>query len=388
MILIKNNHDFSNFCNKLLEKAKSESFFIVIDTEFEREKTYWPKLCLLQIAAFDDVVIIDPLDASEEIDFALFVKILLNQNILKVLHSSRQDLEIFWSLWNVIPSPLFDTQVAATVLNFGESVGIQTLAKHYLNKDLDKSQRMSDWAKRPLSQEQLDYAAADVSYLKPIYEKIVFDLEKRKRGNWFLAEMESLKNPKLYDPDSSDAWRRFKVKHAKPRFLNMLRAVAGWREMSAKKKNAARRRVLTDDLVWEVASLALKQEDITQEQSFQKKISVDILNELNAVCKSAHEEPAESWPRLDVVRHHLNAKQDLLFDFLKLIVKVRAQELGVLSRLLITTSELESIVLHANLDQTSVKEGWKYEVLGSYLEKAIKNHTTLHLENQQVIIKN
>ena len=222
MKLITETADLAALCQRL---ACTE--FVTVDTEFHRETTYWPLLCLIQIAGPDEAHCIDAL--AEDLDLSPLYELFANSDVVKVFHAARQDLEIFFHKAGLIPSPLFDSQVAAMVCGFGESVGYETLATKLVQAKIDKSQRHTDWARRPLSDKQLSYALADVTHLRIIYQKLKKRLEDNNRIHWVAEEMETLTNPKTYTLDPETAWRRIKSRDKKPRFLGVLKEVAAWR---------------------------------------------------------------------------------------------------------------------------------------------------------------
>src|SRR5580698_3990975 len=226
--------------------------YIALDTEFMRDQTYWPKLCLLQVAAAGIEAIIDPL--AEGIDLAPFYKLLKSPKIVKVLHASRQDIEIFYHQGGVIPDPLFDTQIAAMVAGFGESASYETLARKLAHAEIDKSARFTDWSRRPLSKRQLEYALADVTHLRVIYEALAKQLERTGRTAWVAEEIKALKQPSLYQLDPKQAWRRLKARTNNKRFLATLAAIAEWREIEAQTRDQPRNRILKDEALLEIAS--------------------------------------------------------------------------------------------------------------------------------------
>jgi ribonuclease D len=241
----------SKTLKKRIADFKKEPF-VTIDTEFIREKTYYPVLCLIQMAGSKDAFAIDAM--AEDLDISPLYKLLANKKIVKVFHAAEQDIEILYRLTGEIPAPLFDTQIAAQVLGYGDSAGYGALVKDICGVDLDKSSRFTDWAHRPLTQAQVDYAVSDVTYLRNVCENLLMRLEEKKRMDWFKEEMLEMLNPARYEVQPEEAWKRFKIKNASPVFYGVLHAVAEWRERRAQSKNLPRGRVMRDEAVLEIAA--------------------------------------------------------------------------------------------------------------------------------------
>ncbi len=231
--------------------AAGDAAFITIDTEFMRDRTYWPQLCLIQLGLEDQAVAVDPL--AEDIDLAPLDALLFNPDILKVFHAGRQDLEIFYHRSGKVPAPIFDSQIAAMVCGFGESVGYDSLVQKLLGLQIDKGSRFTDWARRPLSKAQLSYALGDVTHLREIYRKLDAQLTKTGRAHWLKEEMDILADPATYALHPENAWRRLKPKTDKPETLAVLRAVAAWRETEAQQKDLPRTRILKDETLMDIA---------------------------------------------------------------------------------------------------------------------------------------
>ena len=247
MPLISDTAGLQAFCADLRETE-----FVAVDTEFIRERTYWPKLCLVQIAGPTDAVAIDPL--ADGIDLQPLFELLNDAPVLKVFHSARQDIEIFHHMSDRVPTPLFDTQLAAMVCGFGDQVGLETLISKMSGHQLDKSSRFTDWARRPLSQRQLDYAIADVALLREPFERLRDQLKQNGRERWLQEDVAGLTNPATYRPEPLQAWQRLKPRSADARFLAILQAVAAWREREAIARDVPRNRVLRDDALLELAA--------------------------------------------------------------------------------------------------------------------------------------
>src|SRR5580765_5962211 len=227
--------------------------YVALDTEFMRDQTYWPKLCLMQVAApGGPAAIIDPI--AEGMDLSPMYRLIGKPDLIKVLHAARQDIEIFWHQGDVIPDPLFDTQIAAMVCGFGDSASYETLVRKLAKAEIDKSPRFTDWSRRPLSQRQLEYALADVTYLRLVYELLSKELDKTDRASWVEEEEATLKDPATYRLDPTEAWRRLKPRSGNKRFLAVLAGVAAWREREAQARDVPRNRILKDEAVLEIAS--------------------------------------------------------------------------------------------------------------------------------------
>jgi ribonuclease D len=247
--LITNTDALAAFCKRLEGSA-----FITVDTEFMREKTFWPQLCLVQVGGADEARAIDPL--ADGIDLSPLFDLMRDTRTLKVFHAARQDLEIFYNLMGDFPIPLFDTQVAAMVCGFGDSVGYETLATKLAKARIDKSMRFTDWARRPLTDKQIRYALSDVTHLRVVYEKLARRLEKSNRADWLNEEMALLTSARNYRVDPAEAWQRLKTRTKTPRFLGVVKELAAWREIEAQTRDIPRQRVLRDETLLEIAAHA------------------------------------------------------------------------------------------------------------------------------------
>ncbi len=244
--MIETTADLAEAC-----KTLAQSDYITIDTEFLRETTFWPQLCLIQMASPDLAVIVDPM--AKGIDLAPFFALMADEKVVKVFHAARQDIEIIYNLGGLIPHPIFDTQVAAMVCGFGDSVSYDQLVQKVKNVHIDKSSRFTDWSHRPLSEKQLDYALADVTHLRDVYQHLKAELEREGRSLWLTEEMAILESRETYDMHPDDAWQRLKMRVRKPIELAVLQTVAAWREREARARNVPRGRILKDDAIYEIA---------------------------------------------------------------------------------------------------------------------------------------
>ena len=360
MNIIKTTSELSQFCDYAYNFD-----YITVDTEFLRERTYYPKLCLIQIAIPGDqensAVLIDPLEGN--LDLSPLYKIFLDSNIVKVFHAARQDLEIFFHDKNIIPSPLFDTQLAAMVCGFGEQVGYETLVRSICKVNLDKSSRFTDWSLRPLSNNQQQYALADVTHLRQIYEYLKEQLKRNGRETWLEEELNILKNPETYITRPNEAWKRIKSRSNSSKFLGIVARLAEFRETYAQKNNIPRNRVLKDDALMELASLKPKSfDDLNRSRLLLRdarkgKIAKGILDSV----KAAEDLKFEQVDYATKVPKSLNGNS-ALSDLLRVLLKAKSEELGVAAKLIANSSDLDSI---ASGDRTvPALSGWRHQIFG------------------------
>ena len=360
MNIIKTTSELSQFCDYAYNFD-----YITVDTEFLRERTYYPKLCLIQLAIPGDqensAVLIDPLERN--LDLSPLYKIFLDPDIVKVFHAARQDLEIFFHDQNIIPSPLFDTQLAAMVCGFGEQVGYETLVRSICKVNLDKSSRFTDWSLRPLSNNQQQYALADVTHLRQIYEYLKEQLKRNERETWLEEELNILKNPETYITRPNEAWRRIKTRSNSSKFLAIVARLAEFRETYAQKNNIPRNRVLKDDALMELASLKPKSfDDLSRSRLLLRdarkgKIAKGILDSI----KAAEDLKFEQVNYATKVPKSLNVNS-ALSDMLRVLLKAKSEELGVAAKLIASSSDLDSI---ASGERTvPALSGWRHQIFG------------------------
>ncbi|MEM7498719.1 MAG: ribonuclease D [Pseudomonadota bacterium] len=344
--------------------------YVCVDTEFLRERTYYAQLCLVQLAVpgpdgaeGGEAVIVDPL--AEGIGLAPLFRLMGDDRVVKVFHAARQDVEIFHHLGQIIPEPLFDTQVAAMVLGYGEQVGYETLVRKIARAELDKSSRFTDWSRRPLSQKQLDYALGDVTHLRVVYETLSERLESSGRTHWVSEEMAILTDPATYDTDPDEAWRRVKARTGNPEMLAVVRELARWRELAARERDVPRTRLLKDDAIAEVAAArprdmdALSKLRMLQREGRRQDVAEEILA---AVARGLACPPSER-PRLDPPPKRREGSAAVA-DLLRVFLKARSDELGIASKLIATSAELDALAGDENPDVPAL-HGWRYEVFGS-----------------------
>ena len=377
MTPIATTADLETFCAKILGQP-----FVAVDTEFRRETTYWPKLCLIQAATPDDEAVIDPL--APGLDLVPFLEILRDESIVKVFHAARQDVEIFHNL-KAMPRPLFDTQVAAMAAGYGEQIAYDALVRNMLKIELDKSSRFTDWARRPLTENQLTYAQADVTHLAALYPTLRSRLEDEGRLAWVADDMKSLSEPALYDVSPENAWRRLKPRKQAPRYLSVYRAVAEWREKTAQLRDQPRGRILKDDAIDELASQApTDAAQMERLRSVPKGFAGSRFGpELLETIREALRDPAATAPVIEKTRSPHNPAAGSVVELLKVLLKARAEDGGVASKLIATVSDLEMIAQDDNAD-TPALTGWRLEAFGADALRLKRGELALVLDGSRV----
>ena len=359
--------------------------YIAIDTEFMRDTTYWPKLCLVQMAAPGVAAIVDPL--AEGIDLQPFYDLLKKPDVVKVLHAGRQDIEIFWHQGHVIPDPLFDSQIVAMVCGFGEAASYETLARKVAHAEVDKSARFTDWARRPLTKRQLEYALADVTHLCVIYETLSAQLAKTNRESWVAEEISALKSEELYALDPVHAWKRLKPRTNNKRFLAALAAVAAWREREAQARDVPRGRVLKDEVLLEIASQPPDgPEALERIRSVPKGFAASRMGRslLEAIIEGKDAPPPEiaDMPERKRHRHEPSAAA---IDLLKTLLRLRAQDAGVAPRLIANSDDIERLAAGDD-DGVAALTGWRNEVFGKDAVALRKGTLAIALENGEAVV--
>ncbi len=357
--LITDSDTLLKLCERL---GKSE--FIAVDTEFMRENTYWPDLCLVQIGNLEEAAAIDP--KAEGIDLTPLLNLLVNnEDVLKVFHAGGQDLEIIFNLTGGTPHPLFDTQIAAMALGLGEQVGYSNLVESLLGTSLDKGARFTDWARRPLDNRQIDYAVGDVTHLATLFPKMLQRLRKTGRGAWLDQEMERLADPSNYANDPAQAWKRVRIPSRKAEVLGRLKAVAAWREIEARSKNLPRGRIMKDETLADIASHPPANQDaLARVRGLSPSWkSNDIGARLMDALASAHPLPASEMPPREDRQPGLGKEGALVADLLKLLLKIRARESNVAARLIARSEELE-LLAAGRREGLSILAGWRFDEFG------------------------
>jgi len=353
--------ELANFCS-----AAANHPFITVDTEFLRERTYYSKLCLIQIAypgeGDENAILLDPLSA--DISLEPLYDLFRNESVIKVFHAARQDLEIFFIDAGIIPKPLFDTQVAAMVCGFGDQVGYETLVRKVAKQSLDKSSRFTDWSRRPLTDAQKTYALADVTHLRVIYEKLAAKLAKNKRAHWVEEELQTLTNPETYITRPEEAWKRVKTRSNSARMLGIVRALAEFREAYAQSNNIPRNRVFKDDALIELASTKPQSVDDLQRSRLllREARKGDIAKGILASVASAMALQPEQLPKLDK-KEDAPDSNPALSEMLRVLLKAKTEHLGVAAKLIASAYDLDAMAAgERNLDML---RGWRAEVFGN-----------------------
>jgi ribonuclease D len=354
MTLLTTTRQVEELCRELAHEQ-----FVAIDTEFMRDRTYWPRLCLIQIAGERRHAAIDPL--APKLDLKPLFELLADERVLKVFHAARQDIEIFWRLTGRIPTPLFDTQLAAMVCGYGEEVAYETLVKQLAKARIDKSSRFTDWARRPLSAQQLDYALADVIHLRVVYQRLQEQLERTGRVGWVAQELSVLANPRTYEQPPEEAWRRLKMRSRDRRFLAIARELAAWREREAQRRDLPRNRIVRDDLLLEIAA---NRPTSVEQLTALRRVSLERSGAATAVdaVRRALALPDAELPELEQ-QVRLPRGVGPVVDLLRVLLKSKCEEHRVAQRLVATTSDLEAIAAEDAPDVPAL-EGWRLEVFG------------------------
>jgi ribonuclease D len=357
--LITDTRTLADLCERL-----AQSPFVAVDTEFMRENTYWPDLCLVQIADEKEAAAIDP--KAEGIDLTPLLDLLTdNEDVLKVFHAGGQDIEIIYNLTGDTPHPMFDTQIAAMALGLGEQIGYSNLCESLLGMTLDKGARFTDWARRPLDKRQIDYAIGDVTHLSALFPKMLGRLRKTGRGDWLDQEMERIADPANYMNDPASAWKKVRVQSRKAEVLGRLKALAAWREIEARSKNLPRGRIMKDETLADVAMHPpANQEKLAQVRGLSPSWRTnDIGARLMEALANAEPLPASEMPPREDKSPGLGKEGALIADLLKLLLKIRARESNVAPRLIARSEELE-LLAAGRRQNLQILEGWRFEEFG------------------------
>ncbi|WP_457582807.1 ribonuclease D [Ensifer canadensis] len=376
--MIETTADLEAACQQL-----ARSSYITIDTEFLRETTFWPELCLIQMANPDMAVIVDPM--AKGIDLAPFFALMANPDVIKVFHAARQDIEIIFHLGNLIPHPIFDTQVAAMVCGFGDSVSYDQLVNRIKGEQIDKSSRFTDWSRRPLTEKQLDYALADVTHLRDIYQHLNAQLEREGRSLWLSEEMAILEARDTYDLHPDDAWQRLKMRVKKPIELAVLQKVAAWREREARNRNVPRGRILKDDAIYEVAQQQPKDTEALArlrtipkgwERSSAGTALIEAVNEALAI-------PKTELPRLPR-QNHTPEGAAAATEMLKVLLKLIAEKQGVAAKIIANSDDLDKIAAEGENADVGALKGWRRELFGDTALKLINGEVALRFVDKKI----
>jgi ribonuclease D len=379
MHVITTTSELTEFCN-----AASGKGFVCVDTEFMRESTFYSQLCLIQAATDDSEVIIDPL--ADDIDLAPFNALLMNTEITKVMHAARQDMEIFYMMCKAVPAPVFDTQIAAMALGFGDSCGYMALVKGRLDVNLDKGARFTDWSRRPLSEKQLHYAIGDVTHLRDLYPGMIEELTDRGRLKWVLEEMAPQMDESLYTFEPEEAWSRLKVRNYKKPYLAALKAAAAWREREAIARDIPRRRVMKDDSLYDLA--LNKPTDIKAlaklrsiPRGFEKSSkATDLVESIaTAVANADGYAPDVAKPK------NRPPNTGAAIEMLKTLLRLRTEYVDIAPRLVANNADIERIAAFGEAADVAALKGWRREVFGDDALKMLAGKIALRLEDNEVV---
>ncbi|HSB59492.1 MAG TPA: ribonuclease D [Methyloceanibacter sp.] len=379
MNLITRNEELAGACARLATAP-----YVAVDTEFMREQTFWPKLCLVQIAADSAEVLID--SQAPSLDLTPLFDLMVNEKVLKVFHSARQDIEIVHHLAGVIPHPIFDTQVAAMVCGFGEAVSYSMLVKRLLNRNLDKTSRFTDWSRRPLSERQLTYAIGDVTHLRDLYPKLKAQLDQSERASWLNEEMAVLTDPATYELHPEQAWRRLKMRIKTPKALAVLMELAAWREREAQTQDVPRARILKDEALYDIASQTPRtQEDLGSLRTLHNGFARSMRGRavLEAVARGLERDPKTIPP---IERGEpMPPEAQAVVDLLRVLLKARAGSHGVAPKLIATSDELEEIARSDDTD-VPVLRGWRKKLFGDDALALKRGELALAIKDGEVTV--
>jgi len=377
MDLITTTADLAAACSRLAKHP-----VITVDTEFLRETTYSPLLCVVQMASAEEAVVIDAL--AEGIDLKPFFELMGNEGVLKVFHAARQDIESIWHQAGIIPHPVFDTQVAAMVLGYGDSIAYDQLVEKVTGHRPDKTHRFTDWSRRPLTKEQMHYAVSDVTHLRDVFAALDADLKKRRRSEWVSIEMEVLTSPRTYDFHPERAWERLKTRVRKPKDLAVLMEVAAWREQEAQSRDVPRGRVLRDEEISDIATHApTTLEKLAHLRSVPKgfeksKWGADIV----AAVERGLARDFSTLPKLEKPRNNSNGAA--IVELLKVLLRMTAERHAVASKVIATVDHLEEIAASDEADVPALR-GWRRELFGDAALKLKRGELALAIEKGRVV---
>lgn len=369
-----------------LEQAVSQlskSDFVTVDTEFIRETTFWPELCLIQMASSDTTALVDAL--APGIDLSSFFALMADKSVVKVFHAARQDIEIVFHLGNLIPEPVFDTQVAAMVCGFGDAISYDQLVARITGVNLDKSSRFTDWRRRPLSDKQLDYALADVTHLRDVYLYLQDRLTKEGRNDWVSEEIRILTARETYDMHPDDAWKRLKIRLRKPAELAVMQKIAAWRERAARERNVPRGRVIKDDTIQEIAQQQPRDAEALSrlrtipkgwERSSHAQGLVEAINEALSI-------PKEDMPRLPK-QYNAPEGTGAASDVLKLLLKIITEDHGVAPKVVASSDDIDQIAAKGNAADVPALKGWRRELFGEKALQMIEGKIGIKFENRKI----
>ena len=362
-----------------------QSDFVTVDTEFIRETTFWPVLCLIQMAAPGFTALVDPL--APGMDLTPFFRLMANEKVVKVFHAARQDIEIIVHQGNLVPHPIFDTQVAAMVCGFGDAVSYDQLVQKVTGVRLDKSSRFTDWRYRPLSGRQLEYALADVTHLIDVYKHLTAELEREGRAHWLNEEMQVLTSRETYDPHPDDAWKRLKMRVRKPQELAILKAVAAWREREARERDVPRGRIIKDDAIYEIAQQAPKDADaLGRLRSIPKgwersSTAAALLGAINDALSI----PKDDLPRLPRP-HQPPEGSNAAAELLKVLLRIVAEKEGVAAKVLASGDDIDRIAAEGEQADVPALHGWRRAVYGEKALRLVRGEIAIKFEKRRIAL--
>jgi len=378
--IIKDSKSLREFC-----EAASQHSFVCIDTEFMRETTFYSILCLVQMATPDDEAILDP--QIDDLDLTPLKNLLLNENVTKVLHAARQDMEIFYKVCDeAVPGPIFDTQIAGMALGLGDSAGYSALVKARLGLNLDKGARFTDWSRRPLTDKQLNYALADVTHLRDLYPGMIDELEEKGRLGWVEQEMQQHSIEALYTFEPEDSWQRLKLRGTKKPYLAALKAAAAWRERQAIKKDVPRRRILKDDGLYDLAqqrprSLAALAKLRGIPNGFEKSSAAQsLIDSLSAAIENA-DDYAPPAPKVQ----HMPPSLGPRIEMLKTLLRLRTEVEGIATRLVANAKDIERLAAFGDKADIAALKGWRRDIFGQDALDMLGGKIALRLEGEHVV---
>ena len=379
--LVADTATLTALCDRL-----AQADFVCVDTEFMRENTYYPDLCLVQVASSEEAAAIDP--KATGIDLAPLLKLLVEDDVLKVFHAGGQDLEIIYNLTGKTPSPMFDTQIAAMALGLGEQIGYTNLVAAYSGHQVDKGARFTDWSRRPLHDRQLDYAIGDVTHLALLFPKMLDKLRKNGRGEWLDDEMARAGDPATYANDPEKAWMRLRLPSRKAETLGKLKALARWRELEAQDKDVPRGRIVKDETLGDLAGSPPKsQADLAKVRGLSAAWgSNGIGARLMAALEAAEPLPPEEMPAREQQRPGLSTEGALIADLLKLLLKVRSRETGVAPKLIVRGEELDALAAGVR-DGLAILGGWRFDAFGKDALALVEGRLGFAVEHGRMVMK-
>ena len=380
VVTLETTPDLAAFCNRMASEK-----FITVDTEFLRETTYYPKLCLIQIAGADEAVLIDPM--APGMDLAPFFELMADQNVLKVFHAARQDFEILIQLSGAVPTPVIDTQIAAMVCGFGDQVGYEAIVRKLVGASIDKSSQFTDWSRRPLTSKQALYAVSDVTHLRVVYEKLQAMLHETGREGWLDDEIETLTSPETYRVEPEESYKRIKARIQNKKQFGVLISIAAWREREAQTRNVPRGRILKDEAVAEIAiQMPQKPESINELRLVSKGTANSSMGAaiLKAVAHGLARDP-KTIPDFKGRGDEMSAAQQAAAEVLKLALKVACETENVAPKLLASASDIDAVAIDDNAD-VPLLHGWRREVFGNMALDIKHGKACIGMENGRAVL--